>query len=164
MNVPRNVAVKDANMLFRRTFLKVLGSATLMGITNPFLSLASADVINNDPPEFVPSGIKGLDSVIYGFPAGSLTIIGGRPSLGKTALALNIAGNVGAGLKRPVAIFSLETSRRELLRRMLCLEAMVDSYMVKMGLANREDRQKLALAAGNMRGVPVFIVFFIKCI
>jgi replicative DNA helicase len=155
--MPGNVPVKEANMLFRRTFLKVLGSAALMGVTSPVMPLSYADVINDEPPESVPSGIKGLDSVINGFPAGSLTIIGGRPSMGKTALALNMAGNVGAGLERPVAVFSLETSRRELLRRMLCLEARVDSYMVKMGLASSKDRQKLALAAGNMAEVPVFI-------
>jgi replicative DNA helicase len=105
----------------------------------------------------VASGFKDLDELTTGFQQGDLIIIGGRPSMGKTALCLNIAQHVGVNIKEPVAIFSLEMSKRQLALRMLCSEAMVDSNRVRKGFLRREDWPKLTSAAGKLAEAPIYI-------
>lgn len=105
----------------------------------------------------VPSGFHDLDELTTGFQHGDLVIVGGRPSMGKTALALNIAQHVGVELGEPVAIFSLEMSKRQLALRMLCSEAMVDSNRVRKGFIRKEDWHKLTSAAGKLAEAPIFI-------
>ena len=77
--------------------------------------------------------------------------------MGKTALSLNIAQHVGVELKEPVAIFSLEMSTRQLVMRMLCSEAMVDSNRVRKGFVGKQDWHKLTSAAGRLTEAPIFI-------
>lgn len=105
----------------------------------------------------VPSGFQDLDNLTTGFQKGDLIIIGGRPSMGKTAFSLNIAQKVGVELKEPVAIFSLEMSTRQLVIRMLCSEGMVDSNKVRKGFVSKEDWHKLTSAAGRLTEAPIFI-------
>lgn len=105
----------------------------------------------------IPSGFRDLDELTTGFQPGDLIIIGGRPSMGKTALSLNIAQYVGVEMKEPVAIFSLEMSKEQLALRMLCSEAMVDSNNVRKGFIRKEDWQKLTAAAGRLAEAPIFI-------
>lgn len=105
----------------------------------------------------VPSGFHDLDELTTGFQHGDLIIVGGRPSMGKTAFALNIAQHVGVELGEPVAIFSLEMSKRQLALRMLCSEAMVDSNRVRKGFIRKEDWHKLTSAAGKLAEAPIFI-------
>ncbi|GAB4387289.1 MAG: replicative DNA helicase [Thermodesulfovibrionales bacterium] len=106
----------------------------------------------------VPSGFRDLDELTTGFQKGDLIIIGGRPSMGKTALCLNVAQHVGVELREPIAIFSLEMSKRQLALRMLCSEAMVDSNRVRKGFINKqEDWSKLTAAAGRLAEAPIFI-------
>jgi len=105
----------------------------------------------------VSSGFMKLDELTTGFQKGDLIIIGGRPSMGKTAFSLNIAQKVGLELKEPVAIFSLEMSTRQLVLRMLCSEAMVDSNKVRKGFVGKQDWHKLTSAAGKLTEAPVFI-------
>jgi len=105
----------------------------------------------------VPSGFRDLDDLTTGFQKGDLIIIGGRPSMGKTAFALNVAQYVGLELKEPVAIFSLEMSKEQLALRMLCSEAMVNSNSIRKGFIKKEDWHKLTGAAGNLTGAPIFI-------
>ncbi|HHN64976.1 MAG TPA: replicative DNA helicase [Nitrospirae bacterium] len=105
----------------------------------------------------VPSGFHDLDELTTGFQQGDLIIVGGRPSMGKTALALNIAQHVGVELGEPVAIFSLEMSKKQLALRMLCSEAMVDSNRVRKGFIRKEDWHKLTSAAGKLAEAPIFI-------
>ena len=105
----------------------------------------------------VPSGFKELDEMTTGFQRSDLIIIGGRPSMGKTAFSLNIAQHVGVTLKEPVAIFSLEMSKEQLAFRMLCSEAMVDSNSVRKGFIKREDWHRLTNAAGKLAESPIFI-------
>ncbi len=105
----------------------------------------------------VPSGFADLDEQTTGFQPGDLVIIGGRPSMGKTALGLNIAQHVALELKEPVAIFSLEMSKEQLALRMLCSEAMVDSNSVRKGFIRKEDWHKLTSAAGRLAEAPIFI-------
>ncbi|MFZ2198848.1 MAG: replicative DNA helicase, partial [Thermodesulfovibrionales bacterium] len=81
----------------------------------------------------VPTGFKALDELTTGLQKSDLIIIGGRPSMGKTAFSLNIAQHVGVNLHESVAVFSLEMSKEQLAFRMLCSEAMVDSNSIRKG-------------------------------
>jgi replicative DNA helicase len=105
----------------------------------------------------VPSGFRDLDDLTTGFQRGDLIVVGGRPSMGKTALALNIAQYVGLELKEPIAIFSLEMAKEQLAFRMLCSEAMVNSNSIRKGFIKKEDWHKLTSAASNLTGAPIFI-------
>ncbi len=105
----------------------------------------------------VPSGFKDLDELTTGFQRSDLIIIGGRPSMGKTAFSLNIAQHVGVEMKEPVAVFSLEMAKEQLAFRMLCSEAMVDSNSVRKGFIRKDDWHKLTSAAGKLAEAPIFI-------
>jgi replicative DNA helicase len=105
----------------------------------------------------VPSGFSDLDELTTGFQKGDLIIVGGRPSMGKTAFALNVAQYVGLEMKEPVAIFSLEMTKEQLAFRMLCAEAMVNSNSVRKGFIKKEDWHKLTGAASKLTGAPIFI-------
>ena len=92
-----------------------------------------------------------------GLHSGELIILAARPSMGKTAFALNIAWHVATRLFQPVAIFSLEMSQESLLTRMLCAAARVDSQRFRTGYLNEQERQKLRAAAHQMVEAPIFI-------
>ena len=105
----------------------------------------------------VPTGFKELDELTTGLQKSDLIIIGGRPSMGKTAFSLNIAQHVGVNMNEPVAIFSLEMSKEQLAFRMLCSEAMVDSNNIRKGFIRKDDWHKLTSAAGKLAQSPIFI-------
>lgn len=104
-----------------------------------------------------PSGFADLDELTTGFQPCDLIVIGGRPSMGKTALSLNIAQHIAVDMREPVAIFSLEMSKEQLAMRLLCAEAMVDSNSVRKGFIRKEDWHKLTSAAGRLAEAPIFI-------
>ncbi len=105
----------------------------------------------------VPSGFKELDELTTGFQKSDLIIVGGRPSMGKTAFSLNIAQHVGVNMNEPVAIFSLEMSKEQLAFRMLCSEAMVDSNSIRKGFIKKDDWHHLTGAASKLAASPIFI-------
>ena len=105
----------------------------------------------------IPSGFTDLDEKTAGFQPGDLIIIAGRPSMGKTAFALNIAQHVAIDNKEPVGIFSLEMSKEQLVLRMLCSEARVDAQNVRTGYVAKTDWPKLTAAAGRIHEAPMFI-------
>ncbi len=105
----------------------------------------------------VSTGFTKLDEMTGGFHPGELIILAARPSMGKTALALNIAWHVAARMFQPVAIFSLEMSQESLLTRMLCAAARVDSQRFRAGYLNESERQKLRQAANQMVETPLYI-------
>ncbi len=105
----------------------------------------------------VPSGLGKLDELTTGFQKSDLIIVGGRPSMGKTAFSLNIAQHVGVELKEPVAIFSLEMAKEQLAFRMLCSEAMVNSNDIRKGFIRKDDWHKLTSAASKLAESPIFI-------
>ena len=92
-----------------------------------------------------------------GLHAGELIILAARPSMGKTAFALNIAQHVASKSDKAVAIFSLEMSKESLLTRMLCATARVDSQKFRSGYLNSEERQRLQVAASQLVRSPLFI-------
>src|ERR1035437_5464467 len=105
----------------------------------------------------VSTGFTKFDEMTSGLHAGELIIIAARPSMGKTALALNMAWHIAARLFQPVAIFSLEMSQESLLTRMLCAAARVDSQRFRAGYLNEQERQKLRAAANQMVEAPLYI-------
>ena len=105
----------------------------------------------------IPSGFQDLDQKTSGFQRGDLIIIAGRPGMGKTALALNIARNAAQETGEPTAIFSLEMSKEQLSLRMLSSEAGVDSTRMRGGFLNQEDLEKINRAAGVLYDTNLFI-------
>jgi replicative DNA helicase len=105
----------------------------------------------------VPSGFKDLDQRTAGFQPSDLIIVAGRPSMGKTAFCLNVAQYAAIEKKIPVAIFSLEMSKEQLVIRMLCSEAQVEGHRLRTGFLTESDWPRLTLAAGNLSDAPIFI-------
>lgn len=105
----------------------------------------------------VPTGFPDLDEKTSGFQPSDLILIAARPSMGKTAFALNIAQNAAIRYKVPVAIFSLEMSKEQLVQRMLCAESNVDSHKLRTGRLDEEDWPKLARAMGPLSEAPIYI-------
>ena len=98
-----------------------------------------------------------LDTMTNGLQKSDLIILAARPSMGKTAFALNIAQNVAIKEKVPVAIFSLEMSKQQLMQRMLCSHAEVDTQRLKTGNMQSKDWDKLASAMNDFAEAPIFI-------
>jgi replicative DNA helicase len=105
----------------------------------------------------ISTGFVKFDEMTGGLHAGELFILAARPSMGKTALALNMAWYVAAKLFQPVAVFSLEMSQESLLTRMLCAAARVDSHRFRTGYLNEQERQKLRATASQMVEAPIYI-------
>ena len=105
----------------------------------------------------VPSGFTDLDYRTAGFHGSDLILIAARPAMGKSAFALNIATNAAVKAKVPVAIFSLEMSKEQMVNRILCSEAMVDSNKVRTGKLEEDDWTKLAEAIGPLSEAEIYI-------
>lgn len=105
----------------------------------------------------VPTGFYDLDTMTSGLQKSDLIILAARPSMGKTAFALNICQNVAIRAKVPVAIFSLEMSKEQLVQRMLCSEAEVDSQRLRTGHMQSKDWEKLANAMNEFAEAPIYI-------
>lgn len=105
----------------------------------------------------VPTGYIDFDLKTAGLQSSDLIIIAGRPSMGKSAFALGIAEYAGVVEKVPVAIFSLEMSKEQLVQRMLCAHAKVDAHKVRTGYLATSDWPRLTAAAGKLSEAPIFI-------
>jgi replicative DNA helicase len=105
----------------------------------------------------VATGFDKLDDLTSGLQNSDLIIIAGRPSMGKTAFALNIAQYAALEIGVPVAIFSLEMAREQLATRMLAAEARVDSQRLRKGFLGETDWPKLTTAAGRLSDAPIYI-------
>ena len=105
----------------------------------------------------VPSGFKELDRMTAGFQPSDLIIIAGRPSMGKTAFCLDVVEYAAIENKIPVAIFSLEMSKEQLVIRMLCSQANVEGTRLRTGYLTESDWPKLTIAAGNLSEAPIYI-------
>jgi len=103
------------------------------------------------------TGYKRLDDMTSGLQNSDLIILAARPSMGKTAFALNLARNVSVELNIPVAFFSLEMSKEQLTMRLLCSEARLDSSKVRNGFFEQEDWEQLTYAASVLSEAPIFI-------
>ncbi len=104
----------------------------------------------------VETGFIDLDNMTSGLQPGELIILAARPSLGKTALALNIASHAAIN-GNPVGVFSLEMSKESLLIRLLCAEARIDSHKLRTGFSSRDDWGKMMQALGRLAEAPLYI-------
>lgn len=105
----------------------------------------------------VSSGFQDLDRMTAGFQRSDLIIVAARPSMGKTAFALNIAQNIATKSDENVAIFSLEMGASQLVQRMLCAEGNIDGTRLRTGQLIEEDWEKLAMAMGSLSRAGIYI-------
>src|SRR2546428_9778769 len=105
----------------------------------------------------VATGFRDIDRLTSGLQPGDLVILAARPSMGKTALCLNIAQYVALHKNLPVGMFSLEMSKEQLLMRMLCAEARVDAHKVRTGYLGKDDFRKLIDCLGRTTQAPMYI-------
>jgi replicative DNA helicase len=105
----------------------------------------------------LPTGFRQLDWYTSGFHPGDLVICAGRPGMGKTAFALNVALNACRARNTPVVVFSLEMPNEQLAKRLLCAEAGVDGNKLRSGKLTREDWQPLTRAAGELSELPIWL-------
>ena len=105
----------------------------------------------------VPTGFRDLDQITAGFQPNDLIIVAARPSVGKTAFALNVAQNVATKTDQNVAIFSLEMGAEQLVMRMLCAEGNIDASVLRTGNLEAEDWRKLTMAMGSLSNAGIFI-------
>lgn len=105
----------------------------------------------------ISTGLKEFDNLTSGLQCSDLIVLASRPSMGKTALALNIATHVALSVQKSVGMFSLEMAGDQLLLRMLCAEARVDSHQLRTGYLSKEDWNKITEKLGELSQAPVFI-------
>ncbi len=105
----------------------------------------------------IPSGFKDIDEMLTGFHPAELIIVAARPSMGKTALALNFMNNIVLKEKKPVFFFSLEMPAVHLLMRLICIESMVDSQRIRTGHFSVEEAKKIYQVAGKFSESPIYI-------
>ncbi len=105
----------------------------------------------------LPTGYHELDDLLCGLQKSEMIIIAGRPSMGKTSFALNIAEHIGADHGKPVVIFSLEMSKQQLVERFLCSRGRVDLQRVRKGTINTNEYEKLRDACSELFNQPIFI-------
>ncbi len=105
----------------------------------------------------IPTGYKDMDNVLAGLQKADLFILAARPSMGKTALVLNLAHNIAVQSKEPVLIFSLEMSKEQLVDRLLAMESGVDAWALRTGNLTDADFEKLGHAMGVLSEAPIYI-------
>jgi len=105
----------------------------------------------------IPTGYIDFDTKTSGLQKSDLIVVAGRPSMGKSAFALGIAEYAGVVEKVPLAFFSLEMSKEQLVQRMLCSHAKVDAHKVRTGYLSPSDWPRLTAAAGKLSEAPIFI-------
>lgn len=105
----------------------------------------------------IPTGFKDIDNMLAGFQRSDLIVLAARPSMGKTALALNFAHNVAVQSAEPVLVFSLEMSKEQLVDRLLSMESGVDAWSLRTGNLTDADFEKIGQAMGALSEAPIFI-------
>ena len=105
----------------------------------------------------IETGLEDLDNMTSGLQPGELIVIAARPSLGKTALALNIAAHAAINNHKVVGMFSLEMSKESLVIRLLCSEARIDGHKLRTGFSNRDDWKRMTPALGRLSEAPFYI-------
>jgi replicative DNA helicase len=104
-----------------------------------------------------PSGFRDLDRLTSGFQPGNLVIVAARPSMGKSALGLCVAANLGVRYETPVALFTLEMSKAEVTQRMMCSEGKVESQRLRSGKLAGDDWPRLVAAGDKLSRAPIYV-------
>jgi len=153
---PGEVLDDAESKMFAITDRNVTGSAAAL----KDLVVRSFELIENRQGSHVTgldTGFYELNDMTCGLQNGEMIIVAGRPSMGKTSLALNIAEHLGLVEKTPLAIFSLEMGRQQLAERFLCSISGIDSQKVRRGLLSDEHYKKLADACAELSEAPIYI-------
>lgn len=122
-------------------------------------SFERLDALHRDKKKIrgIATGFRDLDNLLAGFQRSDLIVLAARPSMGKTALQLNLAHNVALKTKEPVLIFSLEMSKDQLVDRLLSMESGVDAWALRTGNLTDSDFEKIAGAMGTLSEAPIYI-------
>src|SRR3954471_6365308 len=105
----------------------------------------------------IETGFFELDDMLNGLQNGEMIIVAARPSMGKTAIAMNIIEHVAANSKQPCAVFSLEMSKQQLAQRLMCSRAQIDAQKVRKGLLQREEFHHLAMTVNELAKAPIWV-------
>lgn len=105
----------------------------------------------------IDTGFTQLNEMTSGLQSGEMIIVAGRPSMGKTAFALNIAEHIAVNMQQPIAFFSLEMSRQQLAQRLLCSCSGVDSHKLRRNMLSADDFAHLATTMGQLSDAPLYI-------
>ncbi|MDP9175896.1 MAG: replicative DNA helicase [Planctomycetota bacterium] len=115
------------------------------------------EMIENRGQRGIESGFHEMDDMLNGLQNGEMIIVAARPSMGKTAFAMNIVEHVAADLRMPCAIFSLEMSKQQLAQRMLCSRGQIDAHKLRKGMLNSQEYTKLATVVGELAKAPIWV-------
>jgi len=115
------------------------------------------EMIENRGQRGLETGFLDLDDILNGLQNGEMIIVAGRPSMGKTALAMNMIEGVAAERGMPCAIFSLEMSKQQLAQRMLCSRGKIDSHRLRRGMLQAHEYQQLATVVGQLAKAPIWV-------
>jgi replicative DNA helicase len=133
------------------------GMERLYDLLKPAMDKIDAQMASGGGVVGIASGFHDLDRVTNGFKASDMVVIAGRPSMGKTSFVLNVTLNAAVEQKQPVAIFSLEMSKEQLVERMLCEQARIDAQRLHRGLLSEAEHERLVYALGPLGDAPIFI-------
>ncbi|MEH7451402.1 replicative DNA helicase [Gottfriedia acidiceleris] len=158
-DTPVDVVLNEAE----KSILKVAQRTNVSGFQSikdvVFTTFSKIETLFNQRGDItgVPTGFTDLDRMTAGFQPNDLIIVAARPSVGKTAFALNIAQNVATKTDENVAIFSLEMGADQLVMRMLCAEGNINAQALRTGNLEQEDWNKLTMAASSLAGTGIYI-------
>ena len=155
---PVDLMDRAEQMVFDISQTRVIGEFSPLSdlITENYAELERAATVGHHTVG-CQSGFRDLDDKIGGFQPSNLVILAARPSMGKTAFALNIARNVGVDQGKGVALFSLEMSKMEVVTRLMCSEARVDIWRVRRSVMQPNEWSKLAGGCTALHAAPIFI-------
>src|SRR3954471_2718199 len=115
------------------------------------------EMIENRGQRGVETGFFELDDMLNGLQNGEMVIVAARPSMGKTALAMNLIEHISADSRLPTAVFSLEMSKQQLVQRMLCSRGQIDAHTLRKGMLDAHEYQHLANVVGELAKAPVWV-------
>ncbi len=133
------------------------GFRPLHSLTGPTLEMIRETAARKEAVTGVPSGFRYLDAMTAGFQPSELVILAARPSMGKTAMALNIAHHVGIKTDKAVGFFSMEMAEAQIVIRLLCAESQIDIKKTRTGYLSDRDFEKLKLAGEALARTRIFI-------
>lgn len=133
------------------------GLERLYDLLKPAMDRIDAQMATGGGVVGVPSGFGDLDRLTNGFKASDMIVVAARPSMGKTSFVLNITLHAAIEHKLPVAIFSLEMSKEQLVERMLCEQARIDAQRLHRGMLSENEHERLVYSLGPLGDAPIFI-------
>jgi replicative DNA helicase len=133
------------------------GFVSLGALTGPTLGMIKTLTERKEAVTGIPSGFRDLDSLTSGFHGSEFIVIAARPSMGKTALGLNISQHVGLRTDYSVGFFSMEMAKEQIVIRMLCADAQLDIRRARTGFISEREFEKLRLSAENLSRARIYL-------